>query len=55
MCRVVFPGEPNNWGGQEWCVEMHQTESSAHYGWNDHNCSSLADGYICKKNGVSHC
>ena len=52
MLVFSFEGEPNNWGGEEWCVEL---SPSYTYRWNDHNCSALADGYICKKHGMSTC
>ena len=42
-------GEPNNAGGQEWCVELLTSKDNK---WNDHSCTQLNDGYICKKRGT---
>lgn len=39
-----YPGEPNNAGGNEHCVELYQ-ESEAR--WNDRDCSTR-HGYICQ-------
>ena len=44
------PGEPNNLGGNERCIE--QWPAARSYQWNDTPCSGL-DVYICEKEATT--
>ncbi|ELU01345.1 hypothetical protein CAPTEDRAFT_139885 [Capitella teleta] len=41
-------GEPNDAGGEEWCIEV---ETGKDAKWNDHHCTEPRAS-ICKKSGV---
>jgi len=41
-----YPGEPNNSGGNEDCLEI--MSDSFNYKWNDNVCTALGKGFICE-------
>ena len=41
-------GKPNNWGGNEGCIEINYSVADV---WNDDNCIAKKQ-YICEKEGL---